>query len=200
MKMSKTVDYYLSPASPYCYLGGKRLPDLIATSGAELRLKPASMAVIFPKTGGVHVAQRPPARLAYRLVELARWRDHWGLPMNIEPAHFPVNDAKALRMIVAGVQSGGNALALANAIGACVWEQEKDISDLATLIDTANGAGLDGAALVEAMDSEAVAQELERNNQEALAVGVFGVPWFVHDGTNYWGQDRIEFLQRALAP
>lgn len=196
--MSKTVDYYVTAGSPYCYLAGKRLPAIVAATGADLRLKPASMGAVFPKTGGLPVGKRAPARQAYRLVELARWRDHWGLAMNIEPKFFPADDAKALRMMIAAVQADAGALALANAFGACMWEQEQDIADLDTLIAAADGIGLDGAALAGAIGSDAVEQELARNIEDALAVGVFGVPWFVHDGINYWGQDRLEFLERAL--
>jgi 2-hydroxychromene-2-carboxylate isomerase len=180
-------------------MGGKRLPALIAETGADLRIKPVVMREVFAATGGVPVAQRPKARLDYRLVELARWRDHWNLPMHIEPAHFPVDDGPALRLITAAVRAGEDALALANAIGSCVWELQQDISDLATLIAAADGIGLNGGALADAKNTQAVERELERNTQKALQAGVFGVPWFVHDGVNYWGQDRLDFLQRALA-
>ncbi len=58
--------------------------------------------------------------------------------------------------------------------------------------------GMDGAALVAAADGEAVATAYAANTEEALARGVFGAPSYVYDGELYWGQDRLDFLARAL--
>lgn len=197
--MSKNVDYYLSLASPYTYMGGRRLPEIIERTGAHFHVKPVKGAQIMAATGGLPVAKRHPARLAYRLVELARWKRHWSIPMNIEPKFFPVDDSKAAHMVIAARQSGQDAIALSNVFLACVWEREQDISDQATLVAAADQAGYDGAALAARIGDDAVAAEYQANTDEAIAHQVFGMPWFIHDGVPYWGQDRIRFLARALS-
>ena len=196
--MAKVVDYFLSPASPYAYMGGPRLLAIARAGGAEIRIKPINMGQIFPVTGGLPLPKRAPARQAYRLVELARWREHLGLPMNVEPKFFPVADLSAALLLVAARQSGGDALALSNAVMRAVWEQARDIADRATLRAVADEAGFDGAALLGRLEDPAVAAEYQANTDEALRLGVFGVPWCVYKGVPYWGQDRLDFLERAL--
>ncbi|MDP6343208.1 MAG: DsbA family protein, partial [Alphaproteobacteria bacterium] len=81
---------------------------------------------------------------------------------------------------------------------ACVWEGERNIADLAILTAAAEAAGFDGAALTASIGDDAIEAEYQANTDEAIAAGVFGLPWFIHDGVPYWGQDRIRFLAKAL--
>ncbi len=196
--MSKEVDYYVSLASPYTYMGGRRLPEIIESTGAAFHIKPVIGSQLLAATGGLPVPKRHPARLAYRLVELERWKRHWSIPMNIEPKFFPVDDGKAAHMVIAARQLGQDAIALSNAFLACVWEAEQDISDLSVLITAADQAGFDGQALAERIDADDVAAIHQANTDEAIEHEVFGMPWFIHDGVPYWGQDRIRFLTKAL--
>ena len=196
--MSKEVDYYVSLASPYTYMGGRRLPEIIESTGAAFRIKPVIGSQLLAATGGLPVPKRHPARLAYRLVELERWKRHWSIPMNIEPKFFPVDDGKAAHMVIAAQQLGQDAITLSNAFLACVWEAEQDISDLSVLITAADQAGFDGQTLAERIDADDVTATLQSNTDEAIEHEVFGMPWFIHDGVPYWGQDRIRFLTSAL--
>ena len=196
--MRKHVDYFVSLASPYTYMGGRRLPEVIADTGANFFVKPVMGAQLMAATGGLPVAKRHPARLNYRMVELERWKRHWSIPMNTQPKFFPVNDAKAAHMVISAQQAGQDAIALSNTFLACVWEKEQDISDQATLVAAANQAGFDGDTLAASIYADDVATEHQANTEEAIEHGVFGMPWFIYDGTPYWGQDRIRFLARAL--
>ena len=196
--MSKGVDYYVSLASPYTYMGGRRLPEIIESTGATFHIKPVIGSQLLAATGGLPVPKRHPARLAYRLVELERWKRHWSIPMNIEPKFFPVDDGKAAHMVIAAQQLGQDAITLSNAFLACVWEAEQDISDLSVLITAADQAGFDGQALAERIDADDVTAIHQANTDEAIEHEVFGMPWFIHDGVPYWGQDRIRFLTSAL--
>ena len=196
--MSKEVDYYVSLASPYTYMGGRRLPEIIESTGAAFHIKPVIGSQLLAATGGLPVPKRHPARLAYRLVELERWKRHWSIPMNIEPKFFPVDDCKAAHMVIAARELGQDAIALSNAFLACVWEAEQDLSNLSVLITAADQAGFDGQALAERIDADDLAAIHQANTDEAIEHEVFGMPWFIHDGVPYWGQDRIRFLTKAL--
>jgi 2-hydroxychromene-2-carboxylate isomerase len=196
--VSKIVTYYFSLASPWTYIGGKRLPGIAKATGAEFAVKPVKGGPMFEATGSLPLPKRPPSRKAYRMVELARWRDYWNLPMNLEPAFFPVDDAQAAHMVIAARQAGQDALALSNVFLACVWEKEANIADRDTLIAAANDAGFDGAALAARIGSDAVEAEYQANTDEAIANQAFGMPWYIYDGLPYWGQDRLDFLERAL--
>ncbi len=197
----KVVDYYMTPVSPFTYLGHDRLRAICARRGAELRLKLMDLGKVFTASGGLALKDRPPQRRAYRMLELKRWRDYLGLPLVLEPRHFPVPPHAAASAIIAVRQVHGMAAAL-DVAGDClraVWVEEKDISDEATLADILAKRGLDAAFLLARAKSPDVAQCYADETQEAIERGVFGAPSFIHEGELYWGQDRLDFLDRALA-
>ncbi|NUO88655.1 MAG: 2-hydroxychromene-2-carboxylate isomerase [Cupriavidus sp.] len=199
--MSKLIDYYLTPQSPYVYMGHARFSDIAARHGAQVNLKPCDMGKVFSVSGGLPLAQRPPQRQAYRLVELRRWSAFLNIPLNIEPTFFPVSGDAASKLIIAAQLAHGTAraMALTGAIGAAVWAQQRNIADAATLAQIADEAGLDGAGLLKASEAQSVQAAYAPNTQEAISAGVFGAPWYVFDGEPFWGQDRLDFLDCALA-
>ncbi|SPA50957.1 2-hydroxychromene-2-carboxylate isomerase [Cupriavidus taiwanensis] len=199
--MSKLVDYYLTPQSPYVYMGHVRFSDIAARHGVQVNLKPCDLGKVFSVSGGLPLAQRPPQRQAYRLVELRRWSAFLNIPLNLEPTFFPVSGDAASKLIIAAQLAHGTAraMALTGAIGAAVWAQQRNIADAATLAQIADEAGLDGAGLLKASEAQSVQAAYAQNTQEAISAGVFGAPWYVFDGEPFWGQDRLDFLDRALA-
>ena len=194
------IDYYFAPQSPWTWLGHARFAALAKRHGAEVNVKPVDIGKVFAVSGGLPLPQRSAQRQAYRLVELRRFADHLGLPLNLHPQYFPVVGDAAAKMIIAAGQSGGSAaaLALAGAIGAAVWTGERDTADEATLIALADANGQDGAALSAASKSASVSDRYARNTAEAIEAQVFGAPTYVYDGELFWGQDRLDFLERAF--
>jgi 2-hydroxychromene-2-carboxylate isomerase len=195
---SSDVLYFFSLASPFSYLGHVRFVALAGKYKARVHFKPADMSVVFPKTGGLPVKQRSPQRQAYRLLELRRWRDFLGVPLNIEPKYFPVADQLAARTVIAAEQTGEDPGTITFAIMKACWADDKNIADRETLASVVNDLGLDGPVLLREAESEAVKQEYIANTQDALNAGVFGVPSYVYKGELFWGQDRLDFLERAF--
>ena len=198
--MTKTVEYFLAPQSPYAYLGHDRFVSITKKAQATVLIKPFDVAKIFSLSGGVPVAQRPLQRQAYRLVELQRWSSYLNKPFVLQPAFFPVSGDPGSKLIIAAQQAYGTekALALAGALGSAIWAEEKNITDLMTLEAIATNLKLDGAKLVTALESDAVLKSFNQHTEEAIAAKVFGVPWYRIDGEDFWGQDRLDFVERAL--
>lgn len=198
--MSKTVEYFLSPQSPWCYLGHQRLVDIVRETGAQVELKPFDLGKVFSVSGGLPLAKRAPQRQAYRLVELERWAKFLGLPMHTQPQFFPVSPDAASTLIIAARTSLGAdaALALSGAIMRALWAEEKNIADEDTLAQTATLCGFDGRMLLKSAQTAGVQEQYQRNTEEAIAANIFGVPWYVVDGDGFWGQDRLDFVRRAL--
>jgi len=197
--MAKVVDYYHFLISPYAYLGSVRFTEIATRLGATVNVVPISAAKVFPVSGGLPLPKRAPQRQAYRLVELARWRDHLGLPLNLEPKFFPADESQAARMVVAARRGGQDVLALSNAVLRAVWAEERNIADPDTLAAIVGEAGFDAAALAAAAADPAVEADYEAGTDAAIAADVFGSPTYVIDGTLFWGQDRLDFVERALA-
>ena len=197
--MDKVIDYYYSLISPWTYLGGIRFEEVAARHEATVNYKPMKLSEVFPATGGLPLAKRAPARQAYRLAELERWRAFLDMPLNIHPKHFPVAEWPAAGMVIAADHPGPARGSLTNALLRAVWAEERDISDTDTLRVIATENGMDGNALLAQAEEEAANQEYQANTDEALALGVFGSPIYVCGGDLFWGQDRLDFLDRALA-
>jgi 2-hydroxychromene-2-carboxylate isomerase len=193
--MSKHVDYYFTPVSPWTYLGHRRFEAIAAKHGATIAYKPADIGKVFAASGGLPLAQRPKQRQAYRLMELERWRTFLGIELTLRPKHFPVPAERAMRMIIA---AGGDAGRLAFAFMRACWAEERDVSDAATLRAIAAEAGLDGDALLAAAERDETMRTLAANTEEAIARQVFGAPTYVYRDELFWGQDRLDFLDRAL--
>jgi carboxymethylenebutenolidase len=198
--MSKpTVDYYFATVSPWAYLGHARFSRIVRDTGATVRVKPMDLGAIFPVSGGLPLAKRAPQRQAYRLLELKRFSEALGVPLNVQPAHFPVNGDHAARLIIAADEAHGPgaALDLAGRVGAAIWAEQRNVADAAVLQALLQEAGLD-AALLQRADAPAVAERYAAFTREALEAGVFGAPSYMVEGELFWGQDRLDFVERRL--
>ena len=198
--MRHAVDYYFAPNSPWTYLGHARFASMLAETGASVRLLPIDLGQVFTVSGGLPLPQRAPQRQAYRLVELKRFADALALPLVVQPRFFPVAGLAASLLIVVTEQVLGTAAAmrLTGAIGAAVWAQERDIADAATLAALLGECGLDAGLLSQSQSGE-VQNRYAQNTQAAIEAGVFGAPSYVVDGELFWGQDRLDFVERRLA-
>jgi 2-hydroxychromene-2-carboxylate isomerase len=121
--------------------------------------------------------------------------------MQVQPTFFPVSADLAAKLIVVVDQAQGAmaALDLAGRCGRAVWEQQRNLAEPATLAALLAEAGLPPTWLDRAADPK-IAQTLAGYTQQAIDAGVFGAPSYVVDGEIFWGQDRLDFLARRLAP
>jgi 2-hydroxychromene-2-carboxylate isomerase len=195
------VDYYASLNSPWTHLGAARIEAMAAQHGATLRIWPVDFGTIFAGSGGLPLPKRSTQRQAYRLQELARWREHLGVPIHIRPKHFPTSEALSAGCVVALRETQGDAPAirLAHRVLKALWEEERDPGDRDTLAALAAECGLDAEAVLRLGAEPRWAERREADTQAALSRGVFGAPSYVVGEEIFWGQDRLEFVERRLA-
>ena len=199
--MSHSVDYYFAPQSPWAYLGHQRFQNILQKSGATVRVMPIDLGgKVFPISGGLPLGQRAPQRQAYRLTELARFSKWLGAPLHLKPTFFPVSGDDAAKLIIAvDMAAGANAaMAITGAILSAVWSQQRNIADEKTLVELLKEQNLPATYLEQAY-SQAAQERYETYTQMAIDAGVFGAPSYVVNGEIYWGQDRLDFVERALA-
>ncbi len=197
--MSKTVDYYLAPQSPWTYLGHQRFVNIAKATGANVRVMPMDLGQVFPVSGGLPLGKRAPQRQAYRLVELARFGKALNLPINLHPKFFPVAGDPAARLIIAVDMHHGTdaALAITGAVLSAVWREERDIANAETLAALLNENELDAACLALSETPEVQAR-YDAYTQSAINAQVFGSPTYMVDGEIFWGQDRLDFVAQAI--
>jgi 2-hydroxychromene-2-carboxylate isomerase len=193
------IDYFFGTLSPYVYLAGDRLERVAAEHGASIAYKPVDLAALFSRTSGLALADRHENRRAYRLQELRRQAAKAGLPINLQPAHWPTNPAPSSYAIVAAEKDGGGDVAtLVHAVARACWAEERDIADDAVIADCLEAAGFDRGLADRGM--LAGAETYARNTEEAVAKGAFGSPFYIVDsGECFWGQDRLDDLALHLA-
>lgn len=197
------IDYYFVTISPWAYLAGDRLERVAAAHGATITYKPADFGRIFAATGGLPLGQRSEARRAYRLQELRRTSAKTGLPLTINPPHFPTNPAPSSYAIVAAQQAArqdgtGDLGALVRHILAACWAENRDVADEAVIKDCLTRAGFDARLADTGLLDGAMAYEA--NTEEAIKRGAFGAPFYITDGDErFWGQDRLDDLDAHLA-
>lgn len=194
--MSKTVDYYHFLISPWSYLAIGNFNDLKERTGITVNYLPIDVPSTFGNMGGLPPAKRHPSRQRLRMDELKRWSAYLNVPMNLTPAFFPADQTLAACMVYAATAE--QAAALSDAILTAVWRDEKNIADSETLVSIANECGIDGKALLAAADNDAMRQKLMDVTADAHSKDVFGSPTYVLDGELFWGQDRLDFLERAI--
>ncbi len=199
--MSHSVDYYFAPQSPWAYLGHQRFQNILKKSGAAVRVMPFDLGgKVFPISGGLPLGQRAPQRQAYRLTELERFSKWLGAPLHLKPTFFPVSGDDAAKLIIAVDMAMGAdaAMNISGAILSAVWSQQRNIADEKTLAELLHEQHLPVACL-EQTYSQAVHERYESYTQMAIDAGVFGAPSYVLAGEIFWGQDRLDFVERALA-
>ncbi|MCC5955425.1 MAG: 2-hydroxychromene-2-carboxylate isomerase [Natronohydrobacter sp.] len=191
------IDYYLSPISPWTHMAGTRPAEIAEADGVAIRYKPVDPTALFARTGGKILAERHESRQAYRMQELARWSKRLGLAINLRPAYFPANPAPASYAIIAAQETGGGDMAaLVTGLTRACWEEERNIAEDDVIRDCLSAAGFDPGLSFSGMLQGA--EIYPRNLEEAVAEGVFGVPFFKVGEASFWGQDRLDLLAEHL--
>ncbi len=202
--MTRIIEYYYALASPWSYLGNERLIRIAAAHGARIDPVIIDYDPVFTATGTVPLPGRPRVRKAYRLVELARWSRFRGVPLHPEPRFYrgeteEPDERQAALMVTAAKEAGLDSLRLAHAISRALWAEERFPFRPDELLAIAEGEGFDGPALIDAAERPETVRAYEAATRRAIRHDVFGMPFYRLDGEPFWGQDRLEFLERALS-
>ena len=198
--MSQVINYYHFLISPFSYLGMKQFDAMVSKHNLTVNYLPIAPMQVFSETGGVPPAKRHPSRQRLRMDELKRWSAHLNVPMNLTPAHFPADQTLGAQMVLAAGGATGNPDAgkLVNALLTAVWAEEKNIADEDTLIACADGVGLSGSALLVSAKDDQWVKAYASTTETAIETGVMGSPTYQLGEDLFWGQDRLDFLERAL--
>jgi 2-hydroxychromene-2-carboxylate isomerase len=195
----KQIDYYFWINSDWAYLGASRLLEIAARHGARINYMPVDLPHVYARTGGILLSERSPERQAYRLTELKRWCQRLDLHINFKPRFMCPNGDLASCVVIAAKRRGWRTGDLVNAILHAQWKLDQDISSPETLRGIARNLELYPDILLHDAQSAEVQAEYVQYTQAAIEAGVFGSPAYVYQGELFWGQDRLDFLEQAIA-
>ncbi len=185
-----TVDYFYSFRSPYSYLSAPRAFALADDFKIDLRFQ----GVIPMMMRGESV---PAAKRLHTLRDVKREADRLGMPFG--RIHDPLGEA-ATRCLAVSEYAVDRRLAreFVLSAGLGIWGEALDPAADEGLRLIAERAGLDWPGCRAALSDAAVAERVEANTQRLVEIGHWGVPVFVFEGEQFWGQDRIEDLALVL--
>ena len=193
------IEYFYSLASPFSFLGSEKFQAIAKKYSAEIVEKPCDLVGgIFSKTGGVPVPQRSTQRQKYRLDELKRWSEFLNIKINFKPKFFPPKDPHMPAKYTIAANLLGVKIFFGHELLKKLWIEEKDISDEKNIQLISEQFKTDFTKLSSLANSEKVLKIYTDNTEEAIQKGVFGAPTYVFNNELFWGQDRLEFLDRAL--
>jgi 2-hydroxychromene-2-carboxylate isomerase len=190
--MARQIEFFFDYGSPYSYLADTQLPALGRRTGGEIVYRPMLLGAVFKATSNASPVTVP-AKGRYMSVELERWARRYGVAMGMNP-HFPFNTMKLMRGAIAAQMQGCFAQYHPAAFRA-VWIDGIDGGDPAALAGLLERTGI----ARDSIEAAEVKDRLRANTDEAIARGVFGAPAFFVGGEMFWGNDRLDFVEQALA-
>ena len=193
------IEYFYSVASPFTFLGSEKFQTIANKYKIEIVEKPCDLVGgIFLKTGGLPVPQRSPQRQKYRLDELKRWSEFLNIKINIKPKFFPPSDPHIPAKFTIAANLLGVKMSFGHELLKKLWIDEQDISDEKNLELISKQFKLDFDELSSLAKSEKSLKIYVDNTEEAVQKNVFGAPTYIFNDELFWGQDRLDFLERAL--
>lgn len=199
--MTKSLELIFDFGSPNAYLTLKVLPELLDRTGADLVITPCLLGGIFKATGNkapmIQYADAP-AKMAYENLEMRRFIDKHGLSKFRLNPHFPVNTLLIMRGAIVA-EDEGVLDDYVDAVNRAMWEEgvKMDDPEAAATFLTANG--FNGPALLARTQEPDIKAKLVANTEAAVARGVFGIPTFFVGDAMFFGKDRLDQVEEALA-
>ena len=186
------AELFFDYASPWAFLASELVPRLLP--GVTPAYAPIYLRGLEAFKSGFPYSA---AKAAYLMQDLLRSAAHYGIPLK-PPSVFPINGLQPLRGAMWAQQAGVFPVYHA-AMFRAAWQQDRNVSDRATVTTIAAEIGLPAAALGAALDDPAIKDALKTSTERAIQLGVFGVPIFKVGDELFWGADRMDFVARALA-
>ena len=191
------LEFWFDFSSPFAYLAAARVEALAARTNVALHYRPFLLGAAFNAIGtpNVPLFEMPESKRRHALADMHRWSLRFGTELRF-PSRFPMNTVKPLRMVLS--LPNAQRAPLVNAIYRAFWAEDRDISDSAVLAEIATSVGADGPALTARTSDNDLKSALREATDEAVRRGVFGAPSFFAGDLLFWGQDRLEMVERAL--
>lgn len=193
--MEKHIDFYYDYISPASYLAWAQLLKLCEETEVTINYKPILLGGVFKATGNA-APKEIPAKWEWVKKDFQRYADYYKLPYKLNP-HFIFSTVSAMRGAMWAAST--NQIEVYNqAMFTAAWAEGKDLSSPEVLTAILNQAGFDAAVVTKAIAQAEIKQALIQATGEAVEKGVFGAPTMIVNDELFFGQDRLEWVKRAI--
>jgi 2-hydroxychromene-2-carboxylate isomerase len=195
--MAAFIDFYTDFSSPYGYFASIGIDALAERHGRVCRWHPMLLTPAFQASGNVRLIDQP-MKGAYSRHDWDRVARLHGIPYRF-PEPFPVGTVAAARVFWwLDANLPDQAKRFGHAIFAAYFAEGRNISDRAVVLEVVAALGLDVAAVTAGIETPAIKDKLRAETEGAIAQGVFGAPFIVVDGEQFWGFDRLPMVEEWL--
>lgn len=199
--MAKTLEFFFDYMSPTSFLGWAVVPGVIERTGAELKIKPMFLGGVMKATGN----QPPgmvPAKGKYMQQDMARCCARHGIQI-FSNKHFPMMNTRPLTGATIRLAADQEQqIKLLNAGFKHVWGRKDggvNTGDEAEFKEAFGSEGFDADQLWALGNDPETKAMLRANTEEAIARGAFGAPTFFVGDEMFFGHDRLDYAEEALA-
>lgn len=193
--MSKTIDFYFDFTSPYSYIAAERIEAIAAKGGRTVNYCPTLLGFIFKEIGGGPLTAMP-RKGEYSLNDFSRTARFHDLKLNF-PKAFPANTVMAARAALMVKACEPNAMgAFVREVFRAYFVADQDITQADVIGRCAAAAGVDAEAAAKANDDPRWKEALKQAVQQSNEVKMFGAPYMLVDGEAFWGNDRLDQIER----
>ncbi len=195
--MAGAIDFYFDFSSPYGYLAAEMIEELGQRCGRAVNWHPVLLGVVFKTTGGQPLTMAP-MKGPYSERDMLRSAAFYGVPFAM-PNPFPIATQNPARAALWMQQKHpAHAKKFTLELYRAFFRGNRDISQTEVIGDIAAGLGYSAAEVIAATQDETIKNQLKANVEAAIAKGVFGAPFFIVDGEQFWGADRMPMMEQWL--
>lgn len=194
------VEFLFDFGSPNAYLCHKLIPAIEARTGAHFEYVPILLGGLFKLTNNRSPAEAfagIPNKRAYENLEMQRFVVKHGLTRFKFNPFFPVNTLKIMRGACAA-QKLGCLGPYVDVVYPAMWEDGKNMDDVAVIAATLSAGGLDAQKIFELSQDPQVKDMLLKNTQSAHDRGAFGSPSFLVGDQLWFGKERLRDVEEEI--
>lgn len=194
---TREIEFFFDIGSSYSYLAAHVIDALGQRTGTPVRWRPFLLGGVFKATGN-DMPARIMAKARYMIVDMDRWAEQYGVPFEIN-SRFPLVTLRTMR-VLAGVEleHPEKVRPMALALFRAMWAEDRDPTSDEVLREAARAGGLDPEATLALADAQPAKDRLRASSDEAVARGAFGAPTMFVGDQMFWGNDRLDHLERFL--
>jgi 2-hydroxychromene-2-carboxylate isomerase len=193
--MSRTVDFYFDFMSPYAYLAHHRLVGMTRRLGWEMVYRPVDLAQAKLAAGNTGPANREiPIKHRYLRTDLKRWAALYGVPFAAPSGYGSERVNRGTFYAI----DRNCAEAWVTLAWRRIWGEGAAMNSDELLGEIGQSMGWDVQDLLRYTESEAAIQRLRASNETATQRGIFGVPTMAIGDEIWWGNDRLDFVERHM--
>ncbi len=193
--MKRKIDFFFDFGSAPSYLAHTQLPGLASRTGVEVAYRPFLLGGVFKETGNTPPGSIP-GKFAWFKGDMALFAQKYGVPLTFPDV--PISNTIVLMRGALVARELGCFGAYCDAMFKAIWVNGRNIQEEAIWVETLTETGFEADTFVEGIHRREIKDQLIANTQEAIERGIFGAPTFFAEGSMFFGQDRLDFVEQAV--